>query len=86
METKIATKLTVEQRVRIIIGPPGGIPVEGIVRVIQDEPGKMVGVELDHFTDYAHSLDQLVEEKIDPVRGITVGKGWWTLEENLEIL
>jgi hypothetical protein len=46
----------------------------------------MVGVELDNFTDYAHSLDQRVEEKVDPVRGITVGKGWWTLEEDLEIL
>jgi len=80
------TKLQLEQRVKIIIDPPNGIPTEGIVRVIQDEPGKMVGVELDHFTDYAHSLDGVVEEKIDPVRGITIGKGWWTLEENLEIL
>jgi hypothetical protein len=79
-------QLTTEQRVKIIIDPPGGVPVEGIVRVIQDDPGKKVGVELDHFTDYAHSLDGLVEEKIDPVRGITIGKGWWTLEENLEIL
>ncbi len=79
-------KLQLEQRVKIIIDPPNGIPCEGIVRVIQDEPGKMVGVELDHFTDYAHSLDGVVEEKIDPVRGITIGKGWWTLEENLEIL
>jgi hypothetical protein len=79
-------KLQLEQRVKIIIDPPNGIPTEGIVRVIQDEPGKMVGVELDHFTDYAHSLDGVVEEKIDPVRGITIGKGWWTLEENLEIL
>lgn len=80
------SKLQLEQRVKIIIDPPNGIPTEGIVRVIQDEPGKMVGVELDHFTDYAHSLDGVVEEKIDPVRGITIGKGWWTLEENLEIL
>ena len=46
----------------------------------------MVGVELDYFTDYAHSLDGRVEEKTDPVRGITLGRGWWTLEENLEIL
>jgi hypothetical protein len=73
-------------RVRIIIGPPGGVAVEGIVRVIQDVPGKMVGVELDNFADLAHSLDGMVDEKVDPVRGITVGKGWWTLEENLEIL
>lgn len=79
-------KLQTGQRVKIIIDPPNGQPAEGIVRVIQDEPGKMVGVELDHFTDYAHSLDGRVEEKTDPVRGITLGKGWWTLEENLEIL
>lgn len=79
-------KLELGVRVRIIIGPPGDMPVEGIVRVIQEEPGKKVGIELDHFTDYAHSLDQRLEEKTDPVRGITVGKGWWTTEENIEIL
>lgn len=79
-------KILLEQRVRIIIDPPGGIPTTGVVRVIQDEPGKKIGVELDHFTDFAHSLDQRVDEKTDPVRGITVGKGWWTLPENLEIL
>ncbi len=78
--------LSIGQRVRIIIDPPGGETAEGIIRVIQDEPGKRVGVELDHFTDYAHSLDQLLEERTDPVRGITVGKGWWTLAENIEIL
>ncbi len=74
------------QRVRIIIDPPNGVIVEGVVKVVQDVPGKRVGIELDHFTDYAHSLDGLVEEKTDPVRKITIGKGWWTLEENLEIL
>ena len=78
--------LELGQRVKIIIDPPNGEAAEGIVRVIQEEPGKKVGVELDHFTDYAHSLDGRVEEKTDPVRGITLGKGWWTLEENLEIL
>jgi hypothetical protein len=78
--------LAKKQRVRIIIDSPGGVPSEGIVRVIQKVPGKRVGVELDHFTDYAHSLDGIVEEKTDPVRRITVGKGWWTSEENLEIL
>ena len=86
MKDNTKKKLALEQRVKIIIDPPGGVPCEGIVRVIQDVPGKTVGVELDHFTDYAHSLDQKVEEKNDPVRGITIGKGWWTLEENLEIL
>jgi hypothetical protein len=79
-------QLEIGQRVRIIIGPPNGMITEGVVRVIQDVPGKTVGIELDHFTDYCHSLDGLVEEKVDPVRGITIGKGWWTLEDNLEIL
>ena len=86
MATEENLKLALGQRVKIIIDPPGGIPVEGIVRVIQGIPGKKVGVELNHFTDYAHSLDKRIEEKTDPVRGITVGKGWWTLEENLEIV
>lgn len=78
--------LTLGQRVRIIIDPPGGIPVEGTIKVIQDIPGKLIGIELDRFADYAHSLDKLVEERTDPVRGITLGKGWWTLEENLEVI
>lgn len=79
-------QLTTGQRVRIIIDPPAGTPAEGVIRIIQDEPGKEVGVELDRLTDGAHSLDGLVEERTDPVRGITVGKGWWTVAENLEIL
>jgi hypothetical protein len=74
------------QKVRIIIDPPNGQVAEGKIAVIQDEPGKQIGVELDHFTDYAHSLDGLVEERVDPARNITVGKGWWTLEDNLEVL
>lgn len=85
MNTNIQ-QLKIGQKVRIIVDPPGGIPVKGTVKVIQDIPGKIVGIELDHFADYAHSLDQLVGEKIDSTRGLTVGKGWWTLAENLEIL
>lgn len=78
--------LSIGQRVRIIIDPPGGIPVEGTIKLIQDTPGKKIGIELDRFADYAHSLDNLVDERTDPVRGITLGKGWWTLEENLEVI
>lgn len=80
--------LTIGQRVRIIIDPPGGVTgLEGVIKVLQEDvPGKSIGVELDHFADYAHSLDKQVEERSDPVRGITIGKGWWTLKENLEIL
>lgn len=82
----MATTLTIGTKVRIIIDPPGGSPVDGTVKIVQTTPGKTVGVELDHFTDYAHSLDKTVEEKVDPVRGITVGKGWWTIQENVEVL
>ena len=73
-------------RVRIIIDPPGGLPVEGVVKVVQDLPGKKVGIELDHFIDFGHSLDGLVDERFDPARNMTVGRGWWTLEENVEVL
>ena len=86
MATKRHQKLAIGQSVKIVIDPPNGVPIEGIIRIIQETPGKKVGIELDHFTDYAHSLDGQVEQKTDPVRRITVGKGWWTLEENLEIL
>ena len=82
----MAIGLSIGDKVKILIDPPGGIPVEGIVRVIQDKPGKLVGVETGHLVDYGHSLDRLVEERTDPVRGITVGKGWWTIEENVEVL
>lgn len=78
--------LKVGDHVRLIIDPPNGVVCEGTVRVIQDQPGKRVGIELDHFTDYAHSLDGLVEERVDESRGLTVGKGWWTLPENVEVL
>lgn len=86
MALKNGQTLALGQRVRVVIDPPNGVACEGIVRVIQEEPGKRVGIELDRLTDYAHSLDQRVEERTDPVRGITIGKGWWTLEENIEIL
>ncbi|HCS78967.1 TPA: hypothetical protein DIV55_04465 [Patescibacteria group bacterium] len=86
MATNRHQKLAIGQSVKIVIDPPNGVPIEGIIRIIQETPGKKVGIELDHFTDYAHSLDGQVEQKTDPVRRITVGKGWWTLEENLEIL
>lgn len=78
--------ITAGQKVKIIIDPPGGTPATGVVKVIGNNPGKTIGVELDHFADFAHSLDTAVEEKTDSVRGITVGKGWWTLDENVEVL
>lgn len=74
-------------RVRILIDTPENTPVEGTVRVIQDEPGKKIGVELDQHAATGHSLDGLLSaEKVDPTSNIRYGKGWWTLEDNLEVL
>lgn len=73
-------------RVRIVVDPPGGVMTTGTVKVVQDVVGKSLGVELDQFTEGCHSLDGLVEEKVDETRGITVGKGWWTLPYNLELI
>lgn len=75
-------------RVRLLIDTPEGVPVEGTVVVVQDNPGKKVGVELDRYAPGGHSLDGLLdaEEKSDPESGITYGKGWWTLEYNSELL
>jgi hypothetical protein len=73
-------------RVKIIVDTPGGQPVTGTVKVVQDLAGQQIGVELDDFVDYGHSLNGLVEERHDATRDITVGKGWWTLEGNIEVL
>ena len=78
--------LTVGDRVTILVGTPEGHPVKGVVRVLQDEPGKKVGVELDEYTLYAHSLDGEVDEREQGSGLPVVGKGWWTLEENIEVL
>lgn len=81
-------KLTAGDRVRLLIDTPEGTPLEGTVRVVQDKPGKKVGVEFDNYVATGHSLDGELsdKEKSDPVTGVTYGKGWWTLEENLEVL
>lgn len=74
------------QRVRVLIDSPTGQPIEGVVRITQAEAGKEVGVEFDHYIQNGHSLDGLLEdeEKVDPQTGIRYGKGWWTLEDNIE--
>lgn len=77
-------KIKEGDKVRIIMGEKTNLT--GQVRVLSDEPGKEIGVELDHYADYAHSLDGLVEEREDAVRGITVGKGWWVRENEIEKL
>lgn len=79
-------KITKGTRVRIVLDPPNGQAAEGTVVTVSKEPGKGLGVELDRLTDYCHSLDGKVEERVDAVRGVTVGKGYYTLPENVEVL
>ncbi len=72
-------------RVTILVNTPEGHPIKGTVRVVQDEPGKKVGVELDDYVVYGHSLDGLVDEREQGSGLPVVGKGWWTLEEDVEV-
>ncbi len=72
-------------RVTILVGTPEGHPVKGTVKVVQDEVGKTIGVELDDYTLYAHSLDGLVDEREQGDGLPVVGKGWWTKEEDVEV-
>lgn len=78
------------QRVRILIGGPMDQTVEGTVRVVQDVPGKQVGVELDNYAETAHTLDGLLSDsaplKIDPSGKRSFGKGWFTTDEHVEAL
>lgn len=82
--------LQVGDRVTILVGTPLGVPVKGTVLVVQDEPGKQIGVELDEYTAFGHSLDGLVDEREQPGAAEqnlpVVGKGWWTLEANCEVI
>lgn len=73
-------------RVTVLTDTPEGHPVTGTVRVVQDEAGKRVGVELDDYTVYGHSLDGLVDEREQGDGQPVVGKGWWTTEENVQKL
>lgn len=74
-------------KVRILVDTPMGVPLTGIVRVVQKDPGKSIGVELDAPVIGGHSLDGVIDrELVDPTTGFTVGRGWWTREENVEIV
>lgn len=79
------SSLNVGDRVTILVDTPEDRPVKGTVRVVQDEPGKKVGVELDDYTVYAHSLDGLVDEREQGENLPVVGKGWWTTEDNVSV-
>lgn len=86
MATTATSSLKVGDRVTVLVGTPEGHPVTGTVKVVQDEPGKKVGVELDEYTVYGHSLDGLVDEREQGNDLPVVGKGWWTTEDNVEVL
>lgn len=73
-------------RVTILTGTPEGHPVTGTVVVVQDEAGKRVGVELDDYTVYGHSLDGRVDEREQGGDQPVVGKGWWTTFEDVQKL
>lgn len=73
-------------RVTVLTDTPEGHPVTGTVVVVQDEAGKRVGVELDDYTVYGHSLDGRVDEREQGGDQPVVGKGWWTTEENVQKL
>lgn len=76
-------------RVVIITNTPNSQPVKGTVRVVNDakeNPGQQIGVELDEWTAYAHSLEGVVEEREQGEGEPVIGKGWWARPENLEKL
>lgn len=77
--------LKVGDRVTILVDTPEGHPIKGTVKVVQEEVGKTVGVELDDYTVYGHSLDGLVDEREQGGGLPVVGKGWWTTEDNVDV-
>lgn len=82
-EKKTQSSLAEGDRVTVLVDTPQGYPVKGTVKVVQDEAGKQVGVELDDYTVYGHSLDGLVDEREQGDGQPVVGKGWWTTEDKV---
>lgn len=78
--------VAVGDHVTILTNTPEGHPVSGVVRVVQEEAGKRVGVELDEYSVYGHSLDGLVDEREQGGDQPVIGKGWWATEENVQKL
>lgn len=72
-------------RVTILTDTPEGHPIKGTVVVVQDEAGKKVGVELDEYTPYAHSLDGRVDEREQGDGLPVIGKGWWTTADKVMV-
>ena len=86
----MATKenaLAIGDRVVILTNTPEGRPVKGTIRVlnsVEEDAGHQVGVELDEYTAYGHSLEGLVDEREQGGSLPVIGKGWWALPTNVE--
>jgi hypothetical protein len=87
MAKKEADSLQLGDRVTILVNTPEGRPVQGTVRVLNDvkeDPGHQVGVELDDYVVYGHSLEGVVDEREQGSDQPVIGKGWWTRPEDIE--
>lgn len=85
-KAQVEESFAVGDRVTILTNTPQAQPVKGTVVVLndaKDEPGKQVGVELDDYVVYGHSLDGLVDEREQGDGEPVIGKGWWARPENL---
>lgn len=88
MATSKTPSLKVGDRVTILVNTPENHPIKGTVRVlnsVEEDAGHQVGVELDDYTVYGHSLDGIVDEREQGGDQPVVGKGWWTIPEELEV-
>lgn len=80
------TKYKVGDRVTILTNTPEGRPLKGTVKVVNSEkenPGQQIGVELDDYTVFGHSLEGVVDEREQGGDLPVIGKGWWARPENL---
>lgn len=77
--------LKVGDRVTILVGTPEGHPVKGTVKVVQKKAGKTIGVELDEYAVYGHSLDGRVDEREQGEGLPVIGKGWWTTAADVDL-
>lgn len=82
--------IEVGSRVRLLVGTSDGSIQTGTVRVVNhqgEDPGHQIGVELDEPVRYGHSLELVLpREIVDPDSGVTVGRGWWTHPEYVELI
>lgn len=78
--------LIVGDKVQVLVDSPTGEAIEATVAVIQDVPGKQVGVVFSKSVANGHDLDGETTQVVDPETGRRYGKGWYSRPENLEII